>query len=1423
MAADKGTRSRVGIDLGSTTAKLVVMGADTKVVYKDYRRHNAQVARTLESMIESAKRELGDIDISVTITGSAGFGVAERYDLPFVQEVVAAAETVRKLYPDVRTLIDVGGEDSKMIFFDEKMRVDIRMNGNCAGGTGAFIDQMATLLHVPIDDLDDMVRNSRNVHPIASRCGVFAKTDVQNLMARKIGKNDIAASVFHAVALQTVSTLSRGYDPRPKVLFCGGPFAFLPQLKKSYMEVLELTEDDIRDPANPELVPAIGTAIYDDIRRLEVTMTELEDILTGEAVTNEFLGNRLDPLFRDEKEFLEWDSQRMTPIGRTSSLEELRGQECFLGIDSGSTTTKVVLIDGKGNIAYRYYSGNKGDPIKAARDGLEELRKEVKGLGIRIARTAVTGYGEDLIKAAFGLDIGMVETLAHFRAAREFLDDVTFILDIGGQDMKAIFVRDGYIDNIEINEACSSGCGSFIETFANNLGERVEDFARDACYAKQPYDLGTRCTVFMNSKVKQALREGATVGDISAGLAFSVVKNCLYKVLKIKDTEVLGDRIVVQGGTFRNPAVHRALELVLGTKVICSDSPELMGAYGAALTAMDACKKEASTSTFIGLDSLKMATDHKARYIRCQGCQNNCMVTQLTFPSGKVFYTGNKCERIFTNKGRDARKGENLADEKLDLLFNRGLVPSGKPRGRIGIPRVLNMFENFPFWSTLLVESGFEVVLSPPSTTELQELGSRTVMSENICFPAKLVNGHVKKLATMGVDRIFFPIVVYEEEEFEGALNTFNCPVVSGYPDVVRSAVDPKGKYGIPFDSPTITFRKESLLKKACWEYLGGLGVQKGVFNSAFNRARSSQVEYKEKVREKAAEILDKARKEKRLVVLLVGRPYHVDHLINHKITEMIANLGADVITEDSIPISGNGLSGVGVLTQWQYPNRVYKAVQWASLQDNLEVVQLNSFGCGPDALVCDESRTILSEAGKNYTLIRIDEVSSPGSINLRLRSMMESIEMRGLGKRFQPIKRKTTPPYMAKDRPKKIIAPDFSRFYSPLITSAMRQQGYDIDILPPADRESVEIGLKYCNNEICYPAIIVIGDILKALLSGEYDPKEVVAGITQTGGQCRASSYLSLLNKALVTAGFEDVPILTITTSNLPLNYQPGLKINKMKLLRMGVQGVFFADSIMQMYYATAVREVRKGEADSLAKKYIDLASEAIDRGHEMELIDLLDRAVFEFNKVETDNREYPTIGFVGEIYVKYNPFANFYVVDWMVEHGIEVIVPPIADFFAQEYLNQRFHVESNTKGRDLKYWISYPEEWYAKYQMRRYEKVRMKFKHYRRNHYIGHLSKNARDVVAMVDQFGEGWLIPAEIGAFAEENVHNVVCVQPFGCISNHIIGKGVEKALKAKYPDLNVLYLDMDAGSSEVNLYNRLSFIVRSAREDLMARSK
>ncbi|MGA1821522.1 MAG: acyl-CoA dehydratase activase-related protein [Thermoplasmatota archaeon] len=1412
---------RVGIDVGSTTAKMAVLDGDGKIRYSDYRRHNADVVETLKDMFRTGREKLGNSGASIAITGSAGIGVSERFDIPFIQEVVAAAEAVRRQYPGVKTLVDVGGEDSKMIFFDDRMRPDIRMNGNCAGGTGAFIDQMATLLNVPIGDLDNMAAESENIYPMASRCGVFAKTDVQNFLARDISKNDIAASVFHAVAVQTLSTLSRGYDPVPKVMFCGGPFTFLPGLRRSFMEAMELGDGDVIEPERAELIPAIGAALAEDFKKFETDLDSFIKVLESGGGEAHYISKRLDPLFSSEEDFSGWERTRMIPVGKTASLKDLDGRDCYIGIDSGSTTTKVVLIDGSGNIAYRYYSNNNGDPIGAVKLGLDGLLRRIEeaGIEVNIRRTAVTGYGEDLIKTAYVIDEGIVETLAHFRAAKEFRENVSFILDIGGQDMKAIYIRNGVINNIEINEACSSGCGSFIETFARTLGHEVSDFARMACSSTGPSDLGTRCTVFMNSKVKQSLREGASIEDISAGLAYSVIKNCLYKVLKIKDTNVLGDNVVVQGGTFRNPAVHRAFEKILGRVVICSDSPELMGAYGAALYAMDDTGATgAVSSTFLGLRNTARAKDYQRTLLRCQGCENNCAITQMKFSTGDIFYTGNKCERIFTNRGKETRKGFNGPEYKMNLLFQRDLEVEGDPLLTIGIPRVLNVYENFPFWATLLKGCRIQIELSPTSTSSVHEKGSKTIMSENICFPAKLTNGHILELIERKIDRIFYPMVVYEEKEYHQALNTFNCPIVSGYPDVIESAISPFNKHGVKFDAPTFNFDDKKLLKDACWAYLKQFGVGRRDFNRSFEMAVSEQRKFKEDLREKTAEVLEKSIENDNLVVLLLSRPYHVDPLINHKIPEMIANLGADVITEDSIPHRGDEhLKDIQVLTQWEYPNRIYNAVKWAREMDNVEVVQLNSFGCGPDAMVCDEARTVLLEVGKDYTLIRIDEVSSPGSVKLRLRSMLESMEQRGFGVRSEPIPRVTTPPFLDKDRKKKIIAPFFSQFHSPLIEGLFSGYGFDVEILPPADRESVNVGLKYTNNEICYPAIVVIGDIIKALQTGEYDLERTVAGITQTGGQCRASSYLSLLKKALVSAGFENIPVVTVSLSNQPLNYQPGAKFNKRKLLQMGVLGILFADSMMQMYNSTAFREVNKGDSQRIVDRYMEEIVEIMRRDQKSQVLPTLERAVEEFNRVEVKDGKFPVVGFVGEIYVKYNPFGNLNLVDWMIDHGIEVVVPPIWDFFAQEYLNHRFKVDRFIDRRDMKWYLSYPMEWYVKRLMGKFEKVREKHRFHRKAHDPKFMSDRAKPIVTLVDQFGEGWLISAEISSFAHDGINNVLCVQPFGCIANHIIGKGVEKKIRDMHPDMNILYLDMDAGSSEVNLLNRLNFLIKSARED------
>ena len=1425
---------RLGIDIGSTTAKAALTDGEGNILFHRYRRHNTEIDKTIWEIIEEGALEFPDMDFVVKLTGTAGLGVSERCGLPFTQEVVASAEVIKRCYPDVRMLIDLGGEDSKVIFFTDPIKPDIRMNGNCAGGTGAFIDQMAVLLNLSHDELDGEASRSQTTYPIASRCGVFAKTDIQNLIARDIPSSDIAASIYKAVAYQVINTLGRGTALMPKVIFAGGPLTFSSELKKAFMEVLNLKESDLFEPEYPAMLPAMGASLLTDIDNDETfTFTSLLERMKASPAGTGKRSDRLEPLFADPSDFAPWEEKKNSHPMAETTLEEASKGSLFLGIDSGSTTTKIVLLDEEGRLAAKHYRNNRGNPIQAVKAGLEEIKAEAAGKGqaLNIARTAVTGYGEDLIQFAFAMDEGHVETIAHFRGARFFEPKVSFILDIGGQDMKALFIRDGIIHNMELNEACSSGCGSFIETFANSLDMSVQEFSQAACTdAPAPCDLGTRCTVFMNSKVKQALREGATQGEISAGLAYSVIKNCFNKVLKLTDYSLLGDHVVVQGGTFRNQAVLRATEQVLGREVVRPPHSELMGAWGAALIARDNWKKNRTATTFIGLDDLEKASAYERKRIKCQGCENFCQVTRMTFTENgesRFFYAGNKCEKIFSNRLKGSRNGSNMHQLKRELLFDRPLKPADRENPvKIGIPRVLNMWDDFPFWCELFVKSGFEVVLSDPSSMALAATGYGTVMSENICFPAKLTNGHIFNLLEKGVDRIFYPMVRYSRDEFDGADNQYNCPVVTGYPQVIESSINPEAR-GVPFDRPPLSFGSEKLIRKFCLSYLKGLGVDEKTILSAFRSALNAQDDYRREVRETGARIMDTARKENRTVMMVLGRPYHVDALISHKMGEMITSLGLDLVTEDSIPHSElAALDDVKVLTQWTFPNRLYEAALWAAEQDNVEVIQLNSFGCGPDALTVDEIKPLLNRYGKNPTLVKIDEITSPGSVKLRIRSLIESIKMRGDNFIPQKLERIDTAVFGLEDKGRKILAPVFSPFYTDFLVSTFRNMGYDLEILPGPDRKSIDTGLKYSNNDICYPATIVIGDLIKALQSGKYDTSNIAVGLTQTGGQCRASSYVSMLKKALIRAGFADVPVVTISThaGGEKLNPQPGFAIPSTFRLD-SLFGIIYADVLARLFYSHASRERIKGSTWAIAEKYISLGKDRVDFKRPGRLYALLHEAVEEFNAIDVDPTPLPKVGIVGEIYVKFNPFSNGHMTDWLMAQGIEPEVPPLINFFltmfiTEEYNWKNFINESNQlklKGLRL-------AEMFVDHHISKANAILAKaVQPTPPIHRIRHLADHAEKMIELVNQYGESWLIAGDIGSFVEDGITDVVCIQPFGCIANHIIAKGMEKKMKESHKGLNILYLDWDAGSSEVNAVNRLDFLARGAKEAFYARQK
>ncbi len=1405
---------RAGLDIGSTTAKIVVMDDSDILVYSDYQRHHAQVYHIALEFFRQISKQDPNCLLNLKLTGSAALGTSQKTGLPFVQEVIATHKVVQKKYPDVKTAMDIGGEDSKIIFFEEGKPPDIRMNGSCAGGTGSFIDQMATLLNITPFQLNNLAREYDHIYPVASRCGVFAKTDVQNMFSRNIPHEDIAASIFHAVAVQCINTLARGADIRPKILLCGGVFTFLPELVNMFLKVLKISNQDMVIPKRSELIPAMGAAMFDKYSPKPISIDSLISLFeTHQGQTGE-VKDRIAPLFESKSHFVQWKEKTGIVPVPVCSLSNYQGEKCFLGVDSGSTTTKIVVIGENREILFSWYENNSGNSAKTLIKGLLEFREKLNSdnPSLKIVHSAVTGYGEDLIKAAFNMDIGLVETIAHYTAARFVDPEVSFILDIGGQDMKAIFIENGVINRIEVNEACSSGCGSFLETLAGSLKYSIQEFADLACEAENPCDLGTRCTVFMNSKIKQALRENATIMDISAGLSYSVIKNCLFKVLKLHAMSEMGDHVVLQGGTFKNPSIVRVLEQMTGKKVATTQIPELMGAFGSALSAHEAYINAAPPSTgFSDLSVLEQINQYKTRQINCKGCENTCRVTRFDFPNGKAFFSGNKCEKHFYAKGEKQKSGFDFVAYKNDLIFNRELSPHTTPVLTLGIPRSLNTFENFVFWHALFTSCGINIKLSSPSTVKISEKGLGTVMSDNICFPAKLVHGHIWDLAEKKVDRIFYPIVVYEQNEYKDALNAYNCPIVSSYADVITSSVKPEKRFGIPLDRPVVNLNDNSLLKKSCIKYLKQFGIKTSKIKKGFEAAVKARIAYKQALTQKSENIIKNAKENNSLLIVLAGRPYHSDSLINHKIPGILTGLGADIITEDSVPQSTCFLENVHVVTQWSYPNRIYSAAKWVARQnDNIQMIQLNSFGCGPDAVVIDEAREILRAGHKNHTLIKVDEISNPGSVRLRLRSMVESLKKLDTKKKAAPDKRKPFLKFGSKDKKRVIWAPFFSEDYSSYLPVLFRGNGYEFKILPRPDKQSVDLGLQYANNDICYPGIIVIGDIIKALRKEHYRSDDIAIGITQTGGQCRASNYLSLIRKAMIGAGFEDIPLISVTTSG-GLVDQPGFQINWLMKIKLLYIVTMYADCIAKMYYATAPREKTQGQSQALRQKYMKAVRPAIASQNYSKMFKLIAQAVKNFNEISVHKNDLPKMGVVGEIYAKYNYFANQDLVHWLISQGIEPVIPPIVDYFIQDLVNYKENVRAGIRRRKLTDLLGVPIEWMIRSYHDKIQKIFSDFRFAIPFDDIKEVAQNASQILTMTNQFGEGWLIPGEIASFAERKINHVISAQPFGCIANHIISKGVETRIKDVYPDMNLFYLDFDAGMSEVNVRNRLHFMI------------
>ena len=975
----------IGIDVGSTTVKAVVLDENEKLVYSDYRRHFADIRETLKGLLEDAFKETGDCDVSPVITGSGGLGLATAMGVPFTQEVVALAKALKKHDPKTDVAVELGGEDAKIIYFEDG-NVEERMNGACAGGTGAFIDQMAALLKTDAEGLNKLAENYESLYTIAARCGVFAKTDIQPLINDGAKKEDLAASIFQAVVNQTISGLACGKPIRGHVAFLGGPLHFLTELKQAFIRTLQLDEEHIIDPDLSHLYAAMGSAMNHE--EDTVLLSSLIDKLKGK-IKIETEVPRMEPLFKDEEEYRDFEKRHAKARVEKTDLSSYRG-DAFLGIDAGSTTTKTALISEDGKLLYSFYSNNNASPLKTAIRSLKEIY-ELKPKDVRIVGACSTGYGEALMQAAFKLDHGEVETVSHYYAASFFDPEVDCILDIGGQDMKCIKIKNRSVDSVLLNEACSRGCGSFIENFANSLSYKVEDFAKEAIFASRPIDLGTRCTVFMNSRVKQAQKEGAPVSDISAGLAYSVIKNALFKVITVSDASELGKRIVVQGGTFYNNAVLRALEKIAGCEAVRPDIAGIMGAFGAALIARERHEK-GSESTMLSIDEIRKL-EFTTSTAKCQGCNNHCRLTVNHFTGGRTFITGNRCEKGI-GKAKAHKNIPNLFEFKYKRMFDYTPLPADEAdRGVIGIPRVLNMYENYPFWFTFFNELKFRVVLSPPSSHDIYSLGIESIPSESECYPAKLTHGHIEWLIKNNIKKIFYPSLFYERNEFPDAGNHYNCPIVTSYPENIKNNVEKIASGEIEFINPFISYTSPDDIYPRLIETFPE--IDPGEIIAAVFKAWKEQENERRDIMRRGEETLRYMDEHNIRGVVLAGRPYHTDPEIHHGIPELITQYDVAVLTEDSVSHLGKIDRDIRVMDQWMYHTRLYAAAEVCKQRENLDLIQLNSFGCGLDAVTTDQVAEILNGSGKIYTCLKIDEVNNLGAAKIRIRSLLAALRVK--------------------------------------------------------------------------------------------------------------------------------------------------------------------------------------------------------------------------------------------------------------------------------------------------------------------------------------------------------------------------------------------------------------------------------------------
>ena len=1404
----------LGIDIGSTTVKIAILDENNEVIFSDYERHFANIQETLSDLLGRAIYKLGPIHASPVITGSGGLTLAKHLGVPFVQEVIAVSSALQDYAPQTDVAIELGGEDAKIIYF-EGGNVEQRMNGVCAGGTGSFIDQMASLLQTDASGLNEYAKNYKALYTIAARCGVFAKSDIQPLINDGASKEDLAASIFQAVVNQTISGLACGKPIRGHVAFLGGPLHFLSELKEAFIRTLKLDDEHTIAPKNSHLFAAIGSAMNSK-KDLNVSLQEMQNRLAGK-IKMEFEVDRMEPLFASEADYKEFEQRHAKHQVPIKDLSTYQGK-AFLGIDAGSTTTKAALVGEDGTLLYSFYHNNDGDPLGTTITAIKDIYRQLPE-GVEIVHSCSTGYGEALIKSALLLDEGEVETVSHYYAASFFEPDVDCILDIGGQDMKCIKIKNQTVDSVQLNEACSSGCGSFIETFAKSLNYTVEDFAHEALFAKNPIDLGTRCTVFMNSKVKQAQKEGAEVSDISAGLAYSVIKNALFKVIKVSDATELGNHIVVQGGTFYNNAVLRSCEKIAHCEAIRPDIAGIMGAFGAALIARERYV-DCEGTTMLSIEDIE-AMEYSTTMTKCKGCTNNCRLTINHFSGGRKFITGNRCERGL-GKEKSANKLPNLFDYKLKRYFDyTPLSEEEARRGTIGIPRVLNLYENYPFWFTFFNQLGFRVVLSPVSTRKIYELGIESIPSESECYPAKLAHGHVQWLINQGIKTIFYPSIPYERQEFAEANNHYNCPIVTSYPENIKNNIDAIVNHEVDFLHPFISFANEDTISYRLVEELSQkFSIPADEIKAATHAAWEELAACRRDMQKKGEETIQFLNETGNRGIVLAGRPYHIDPEVNHGIPELINSYGIAVLTEDSISHLHPAEHPLNVMDQWMYHSRLYAAANYVKTVDNLDLIQLNSFGCGLDAVTTDQVASILTDSGKIYTTLKIDEVNNLGAARIRVRSLLAAIrvrEKRGEERKIHSaaIDKVVFTKEMRKEYT--ILCPQMSPIHFELLETAFNASGYNLEVLPNDNKQAVDVGLKYVNNDACYPSLMVVGQIMEAILSGKYDTHKIAVIISQTGGGCRASNYIGFIRRALKKAGYGYIPVISINLSGLEDN--PGFKLTPNLLLR-GVYGAIFGDIFMKCVYRLRPYEAVPGSVNAMHKKWVKVCQDFLSNGYPSrhKFNRLCREIISDFdNNIELLDIKKPRVGVVGEILVKFLPAANNYLVDLLESEGAEAVVPDLLDFLLYCFYNQNFKV-SHLGMNKSKAWTGNlgikAIEWFRAPASKAFEQS----KHFDPPAKIQNLGKMASEIVSLGNQTGEGWFLTGEMLELIHSGAPNIVCTQPFACLPNHVVGKGVIKELRRLYPESNIVAIDFDPGASEVNQLNRLKLMLSTANKNL-----